>query len=166
MQTKNLIQTQANVIKITGLTKGSVVKKVEDSSYGDNIKYAVVLDIMNDGEKTFLELLEYTKSYNDIKGEIRVYSGDKELALFPTSVEEVKEYFEEATKRIEKDIETDKEDLQKKIASLEKAKEFISGELSKTLLEVSWEEMTQDEYKERKQLKEQKIKELELDLNN
>ena len=95
-----------------------------------------------------------------------MYSGDKELALFPTSVEEVKEYFEEATKRIEKDIETDKEDLQKKIASLEKAKEFISGELSKTLLEVSWEEMTQDEYKERKQLKEQKIKELELDLNN
>ena len=137
MQTKNIIQTQANVIKITSLVKGNVVKIIDDSSsYSTDIKYGVVIDLMNDGSKTFLEILEYKKSYGDVSAEIKLYSGDKELNLFPASVDEVKEYFETTLSYISKSIEQDKENLQKKINGFEKAKQFVSGELSKNLLDI------------------------------
>ena len=160
MQTKNIIQTQANVIKITSLVKGNVVKIIDDSSsYSTDIKYGVVIDLMNDGSKTFLEILEYKKSYGDVSAEIKLYSGDKELNLFPASVDEVKEYFETTLSYISKYIEQDKENLQKKINGFEKAKQFVSGELSKNLLETSFVEMTQADFDAKKMEREKLLSE-------
>ena len=160
MQTKNIIQTQANVIKITSLVKGNVVKIIDDSSsYSTDIKYGVVIDLMNDGSKTFLEILEYKKSYGDVSAEIKLYSGDKELNLFPASVDEVKEYFETTLSYISKSIEQDKENLQKKINGFEKAKQFVSGELSKNLLETSFVEMTQADFDAKKMEREKLLSE-------
>ena len=160
MQTKNIIQTQANVIKITSLVKGNVVKIIDDSSsYSTDIKYGVVIDLMNDGSKTFLEILEYKKSYGNVSAEIKLYSGDKELNLFPASVDEVKEYFETTLSYISKSIEQDKENLQKKINGFEKAKQFVSGELSKNLLETSFVEMTQADFDAKKMEREKLLSE-------
>ena len=62
MQTKNIIQTVANVIKITSLKKGDVVKMIESGYSSPESYFAVVLDLLNDGENTYIELLKYKKN--------------------------------------------------------------------------------------------------------
>ena len=158
---KNLIQLNANVIKITNLKKGDVFKRIDDNYSTPEVKYGVVLDLMNTGEKSFIEVLEYTKSYREIKGEIKVFGGEKDLSIFPCSIGEIQEYLKDAIKSIEKDIEEKKEELQKNIEANEKAKQFVSGELSKTLTLLEFKEQTTQEYKEEKRLKEERIKQLE-----
>ena len=161
MQTKNLIQTTANVIKITNLKKGDVVKMIADGGYSSpEIFYAVVLDLLNDGENTFIEMLQYKKNYSSVKAEIKLFKGTDDISLFPTTTDEVKEYFESAIKQTEDDIEFKKEELQKKIDGLEKAKEFASGELSKKLSEVEYSEMQQEKYDAIKAEKQERLKEL------
>ena len=66
MKTKNIIQAQANVIKITSLVKGDTVKIIKSEYSSNEIRYGVVIDLMNDGTKTFIEMLEYQESYNDV----------------------------------------------------------------------------------------------------
>lgn len=152
MQTKNIIQTQANVIKITSLVKGNVVKIIE-KEYSDTYKtcYGVVLDLLNSGTKTFIEILKYEKSYGDIKAEIKTYSGTDDLTLFPATVEDVKAFFSDIIEKLEADINQEKTKLQEKIEAVEKAKKFASGELSKTLSEPEFTDMPQKEFDEKKQ---------------
>ena len=59
MHTKQIIQASANVIRITNLRKGDVYKRIDDSSYGDKVHYGVVLNLYNNGEKTYIETIEY-----------------------------------------------------------------------------------------------------------
>lgn len=160
MKTQNVIQTVANVIKITSLKKGDVVKMIESTYSTPESYYAVVLDMLNDGEKTYLELLKYKKSYNSVNAEIKLYEGTTDISLFPTSIEELKEHFGDCIKSIEREIIDDKEKLQKKIESLEKAKEFTSGELSKTLSEVEYSEIEQSKFIQLQREKQEKLKAL------
>ncbi len=152
MQTKNIIQTQANVIKITSLVKGNAVKIIE-KEYGDTYKtsYGVVLDLLNSGTKTFIQILKYEKRYNDVKAEIKTYSGEDDLTIFPASQDEVKDFFDNSIARIEESIEEDKKKLQEKIEAVAKAKAFVSGELSKTLSEPEFKEMSQQEFNSKRQ---------------
>lgn len=161
MKTQNVIQTVANVIKITSLKKGDVVKMIESSSYSSpESYYAVVLDMLNDGENTYLELLKYKKSYGDVDAEIKLYKGTDDISLFPTSIEEIKEHFEDCISKIEKGIEDDKEKLQKKIEGLNKAKDFISGELSKNLTVVEFSEIEQSKFLQIQREKQEQLKAL------
>lgn len=149
MQTKHLIQTSANVISITNLVKGNVVKIIEDRYSEPEISYGVVIDLMNTGSKTFIEMLVYKKSYSSVDAKVQVYSGEKDINFFPADPNEVKEYLNETLESIQMSIKQDKENLQKKIEAYEKAKEFVSGELSKKLLETSFVEISQVEYDKR-----------------
>lgn len=161
MQTKSIVQASANVIRIVNLKKGDVYKRIEDSSYGNaNIHYGVVVDLFNDGSKTFVEALEYTKSYSDVNAEIKVFGGDKDISIFPTDIEEVKNYFASAINSVEEDISKKKIELQKTIEACEKSKQFVSGELSKQLTELDFETLSQREYNQIQKDKEDKIKEL------
>lgn len=161
MKTQNVIQTTANVIKITSLKKGDVVKMIESSSYSSpESYYAVVLDMLNDGENTYLELLKYKKSYGDVNAEIKLYKGTDDISLFPTSIEEIKEHFEDCISKIEKGIEDDKEKLQKKIEGLNKAKDFVSGELSKNLTVVEFSEIEQSKFLQIQREKQEQLKAL------
>lgn len=161
MQTKSIVQASANVIRIVNLKKGDVYKRIEDSSYGDaKIKYGVIVDLFNDGEKTFVEALEYTKSYSDVNAEIKVFSGDKDVSIFPTTIKEVQEHFESSIQSIEQEIEKDKVKLQEKIEACNKSKEFIAGETSKKLTELDFETATQAEYNQSEREKEEKIRQL------
>lgn len=162
MQTKNIIQATANVIKITNLKKGDVVKKISTRYQEAEISYAIVLDMMNDGENTFIEMLEYEKSYSDIKSTIKVYKGGDDLSIFPADIEEVKEYMQDTLKSIEQKIEDKKEELQKLISGLGKAKEFISGELSRELSSPEYKELTQKDYDQHKEDREARLKEFQV----
>ena len=161
MQTKNIIQSSVNVIRLINLKKGDVFKKISTESYSDGISYNVVVDLFNDGEITSIEVLEYKKSYSDIEAKTKIYSGTDDISIFPATIEEVSEYFDKAIKKIEEDIENKKIELQKEMICLEKAKGFVKGELSKKLTLAEFKEMPQLEYNEEKKVKEEKLKELQ-----
>lgn len=141
METKHLIQSQAVAIKITTLAKGNVVKLIDEQYSDIKIKYAIVLELFNDGTKTFIQLLEYSKSYRSISAEIKVYGGDKQLNLFPADPEEVKTYFADAESEIQKEIKDKQEEIKKLHDTLDKTQQFITGELAKTLTKVDFEEV-------------------------
>lgn len=147
MQTRNLIQAQANVIKITSLVKGNVIKILE-KEYQDTFKthYGVVIDLLNSGKDSFVTLLTYEKSYGELKAKIVTYSGKTDLNIFPADPQEVKDYFADTIKQVESDVKKKQKELSDLKDGLEKAREFVSGELSQKLLATSFEEISQVEY--------------------
>ena len=152
MEVRTIIQSQANVLRVTSLKIGNVVKIVETKYSEPEIRYAIVLDLLNSGKETFVQFLIYTKSYNSVTAEMKTYSGSKDLSLFPATVDEVSCYFKDTVKQLESDIAKSKKDLQEKIESVEKVKQFADGELSKKLSEASFEELTQAEYENKLKL--------------
>ncbi len=161
MKTQSIIQSSVNVIKLVNLKKGDVFKIIEVTSYNNNgITYNVVTNLYNDGEDSFIEVVQYTKSYSDINAEIKVFSGSDNISIFPCEIKEVEEYFGSAIKSIEQDINKKKKELQSEIEALARSKEFVSGELSKKIQSAEFKEITQEEYQKEKALKEAKLKEL------
>lgn len=150
MQTKNLIQAATNVIKITRLQKGDVYKRVLNDAYKkEDVCFGVVIDILNDGEHTYLETLEYTKDYSNYpKAEVQIHSGDKDLALFPATVDEVRTYLKDSLVLLREQIQQDRKALDDKHRAANKAQEFVSGELSKTLAPTQYTELNSEPPKE------------------
>jgi hypothetical protein len=146
METKNLIQTTANVIRITNLKKGDCVKIIDSSYSTREVKFGVVIDLLNDGKNTFIEMLEYKKNYNDINVDYKVYKGDDDIAIFPTEIGEVEEYLNDSLKAMKNKIKEKNEELEKLNKGYVKAKDFVSGELQKKLTVVDYKEITQKEY--------------------
>lgn len=146
METRTLIQAQANVLRVTALKKGDVLKIVEKEYSAIESYYGVVIDLLNSGNESFIQILRYKKSYNDFTAEIKTYSGDKNLALFPTSVDEVKEHFDDVIKALESEFIKKRKELEKNQEALQSIKEFVNGEKSKKLTDSSFVEITQEQY--------------------
>jgi hypothetical protein len=157
MQTKTMIQAQANVIKITSLKKGDVVKMIEKEYSSHDVYYGVVLDLLNSGNECFIQILRYKRSYSQIDGQIKTYSGKEEMALFPATVEEVKDHFKEAVEYAKRSVKKKQEELMQEEKALATALEFTTGELAKSLHDASFTEMTQVEFNQKKEA----LKELE-----
>lgn len=149
METRTLIQSQANVLRVTALKKGDVVKLIEKEYSSNEIYYAVVIDMLNTGKDTFLQLLQYKKQYGDITALIKTYDGSKDIALFPATIAEVQEHFQSAIKSMKQKIEDKKKELHKEQEALIKLESFTEGELSQKLTEASFEEITQEAYNKR-----------------
>jgi hypothetical protein len=146
MQTKNMIQASANVVKITRLSIGDVVKLVEEGYSEPEIYYGVVVDLLNGGEKSFVQIMRYKKSYGAVSCDIKTYSGDKDLTLFPATVEEVQEHLQAVIDRLRNDIKEEEKKLSERKLALHKAEEFVSMETSRKLTSSSFKEITQAEY--------------------
>lgn len=162
MQTKSLIQANANVIKIVNLKKGDVYKRIEERYSNDyEVRYGVVQNIYNDGENTHIETLEYNKSFSDISVNLRVFSGKQDLSIYPVSIEEISEHFESMILKMEKGIVESEEELAKKKKALSDGRKFVSGEMAKELSVIEYKELSQGEYNEEKKQKEEAIKALQ-----
>jgi hypothetical protein len=150
MQTKNLVQTSANVIRIINLKKGDIYKRYEDSTYSSGVYYGLVKDIKNNGEQTFIEAIEYKKTYSDISAELKVYSGEKDLAIFPATLDEVKDEFVSVVEKLEEEISTKKKEIANKEKCILDTNKLLSGELSKIVQSAEFKEMTQAEFNQKK----------------
>ena len=56
MQTKQIVQSSANVIRITKLVKGDIYKRFEQNS--DDTYFGIVTDVLNDGINTIITATE------------------------------------------------------------------------------------------------------------
>jgi hypothetical protein len=66
----------------------SLYKRFDDSSYSKDVKFGIVKSVYNDGEKTYVEAVEYKKSYKDPEASIYIIRGDNDVSIFPASLEE------------------------------------------------------------------------------
>lgn len=161
MQTKNIVQASANVVRITNLQQGDIYKRFDDSGYSRTTMYGVVKAIYNDGEKTFVEAVEYKKSYRDLEASLYVMRGDNDVSIFPATLEEIQEEFDSAEKGIEQAISDKREEILKLEKALDTTKQLISGELQKQLQQPVFKEMTQAEYNAKIRERERQALELE-----
>lgn len=149
MQTKTLIQTQANILKITSLKKGDVVKIIEDSSYGSpTVYYCIVIDLMNVGSESYIQVLRYKHEYSSLSCELKLYKGTENLHLFPAKVTDLKDYFSNTVLAMRQKIEEKEKSLREEKVAFDKLKDFVSGNLSRKLTEVRYDIITQYDYNE------------------
>ena len=154
MQTKTLIQASANILRITELQKGCTVKVIK-KEYNDNkMFYGIVTDLLNSGEKSFIEILLFEKSYGELKGKVELYEGNTDIALFAATVEEIESSLKDSLESLQRQINKDEQDLRNKKIAYEKAEQFVSGSMQKQLQSTSFEEVTTEQYlQEEKQKK-------------
>ena len=145
MITKQAIQTQANVVRITSVVPGDVYKRFDDS-YDDRTYYGLVTAVHNDGEKTIIEATEYSVKYSSQDISLKIINGTKDYTIFPSSPEELNLELEKARKDQLRDIADAEEKIDKAKKMLKDVDALISGERQKTLKAMSYKEMTQDEY--------------------
>jgi hypothetical protein len=134
METKSIIQATANIIRITQLAKGNVYKRIEEQYSDVKIRYGVVINIFSDGQKAFIETVEYEKSYSGVsKGEIKVFAGDKDINICPCTPEDVQEHFGDAIRQLREEVETKRDELEKAEKLLVDAERFANGEMARNL---------------------------------
>lgn len=151
MNTKQVVQSSANVIRITNVAVGNLYKRFELEGYGsDETIFGIVNNIYNDGESTIIQATEYTAGYNNISVKFKNITSKKEVIIFPASIEEFQLEFDELKEKLQKDVETKKQEilnLQKQISDLGN---LISGETQKKLSAMSYFELSQKEYHDKK----------------
>lgn len=149
MNTKQAIQSTANVIRITSISAGDVYKRFEESSYDDRTYFGVVKAVHNDGEKTIIEATEYCYKYSSIDVSHKIISGTKDVTIFPSTPEELNLSLEEARKKLVKEIDDAEEKIAKNNQLIKEVDGLISGETQKSLKAMSYKEISQAEYQKR-----------------
>jgi len=160
METKNLVQTTANVIRVTNLKVGDIYKRYDDSSYSKKTYYGIVRTINNNGEKTYIEAVEYEYSYSSLSANFSVFGGDEDINIFPATIEEIKNEFGGAVTKLYKEIESKEDEIKDKRKCVAETELLLSGELQKTLQTAEFKEMTQGEYNTIKENKAQLLAQL------
>ena len=116
MQTQQIIQASANVIRITKLVKGNIYKRFEDGS--DRTYYGIVTDVLNDGINSIITATEYRKSWRDIEVEMKVIKGNKDVVLFPATIDELQMEFDSVGRM--------REDFVRQVLSLNTTHQLLS----------------------------------------
>lgn len=149
MQIKQAIQSSANVIRITNISAGDVYKRF-DSSYDDRVHYGVVRGVHNDGEVAIVEALEYTKQYGDLQINLKTIRGDKDFTLFPADPNELNVELESIVRKKDRDVQTKTQEIKKLEGEIAELKGIMSGDVLRDLKAMSYTELTQAAYNEKK----------------
>lgn len=131
MDVKTLINPSAKAIRVVDLQKGTVYKRiVKDYSDKYNIKYGVVLDILN-GSETFIDVVEVDKGYGEAKFDFTVLGDKSDLNIYPTTKEELASHFEGVEDSIKKSIEESKAEVVKKEEGLRMFQDLAKNRFAK-----------------------------------
>lgn len=144
MQTKQIVQASANVIRITNIQKGNLYKRFDES--GDYTYFGIVTDVLNDGNNTIITATEYRKSWSDMNVENKVIRGDKDFVMFPATLDDFQLEFQSVIKSKNKDIETYEQKIIESKKTIETTEKLLSGEMQKELSTPLFKEMSQDDF--------------------
>lgn len=151
METKQAIQSSAKVVRITSVSPGDVYKRF-DTSYEDRTYYGLVKAVHNDGEKAIIEALEFCYKYSSLDVSHKILNGSKDYTIFPSSPEELNFELDKARIRKIRSINEKEEEVKVLKREVEDIDKLISGETQKSLKEMSYKEITQSQFEERKKL--------------
>lgn len=150
MNTQQIVQTSANVIRIVNLRVGDIYKRYNDSAYDNSMFYGIVKSIDNNGEQTFITATEYKKSYSKIEASLFVIRGDKDVSIFPCSIDEIKQEFGNVVSGVEKEIENLQKSIAEKQQIIKDTTALLDGTLAQSLQTPEYRELTQSEYNTKK----------------
>lgn len=155
MQTQSIVQASANVIRIVNLRVGDIYKRYDDSSYSNSMYFGVVKSIDNNGEKTFIHATEYKKSYGSMTPSIYIIRGDKDVDIFPASLEDFKIEFQSVVSEAEKEIEKLQKQIKEKEQLIIDTQKLTDGTFSEVLQSPEFRELTQSEFNQKQLLAKQ-----------
>jgi hypothetical protein len=147
MQTKQAIQTSANVIRITSVSAGDVYKRF-DNDYDDRTYYGVIKAVHNDGINTIIEALEYCYKYSSIDIQHKIIRGEKDYVIYPSSPEELNLEFGKAIEEKERQIKARNNENEKDQKVIDDVQSIMAGDMQKKLKAMSYKELTQEQYNE------------------
>lgn len=147
METKQIVQTSANVIRITNIAAGNTYKRFE-KDYDDKTFFGVVRNVYNDGQNTVIEATEYRYTWRSIEVNHKVMQGAKDYILFPATLEEIQAEFGRVIKDKQEEIKTKTKEIEDAVKVIAFTEELISGEMQKKLSIPSFKEMPQSEFDE------------------
>jgi hypothetical protein len=151
MQTKQIVQASANVVRITNVSAGDVYKRFEQSSYSDSTYFGIVRNVHNDGENTVIECTEFRKSYSDLEMNYKVFTNKTEdLAMFPATPEELNMELSGIIENKEKQIQKKEKEIKKLVSEIGDLQKIESGEMMKGLKQMSYKELSQHDYEQKK----------------
>jgi hypothetical protein len=108
MEVKNLVRGTAQVITITELAVGDVVKMVEEGSYdAPKMKFGVVTDVLNNGEESVIELTFVGKSYATpaIESRIITHSNQSKFQIYPATPHAFRDHCKQCVGAMEEEID-------------------------------------------------------------
>lgn len=133
MNIQNLVKASAVVVKITQLEKGNIFKYVKEDYGSPTLRYGIVLDILNNGEKAYIQILSINKEYSSISMNYELLGEDSKINLFPAVPEDLQGEYEEIIAKLKKDNEEATEKITKNIRTID----FLQGSLTKQLGEIT-----------------------------
>jgi len=116
MKVSTLIQPQAEIVKVVTLRPGDVYKRLQEGGQfggSDEIKYGVVTDVLGNGESSAISAIEYSSSYSGVTVEPKVFSGGRDIAIFPAQPIEFAEHMDGLVDALDRKIESLENDLAK-----------------------------------------------------
>lgn len=133
MNTANFVTASAIITRVTELKKGDVYKRLDDgSSYSEEkVLYGIVTDVLYNGEDAAIQSMEFKPGYRELDVDFKVFSGGKDIKVFPAEQSELSSYLSSVVESIEHDIKSKKDELLKAEEKLVNAKEIVSGQLVK-----------------------------------
>ncbi len=149
MNVKQAIQSSANVVRVTNISAGDVYKRF-DPSYDDKVHYGVVRNVHNDGETAIVQAVEYTKSYSGLDINFKTIRGDKDYTLFPAEPEELNVELSDIVTKKERTIREKQSDIAKLETEITELKGIMSGDILRELKAMSFKELSQAEYQQKK----------------
>lgn len=150
MQTQSIVQASANVIRIVNLRVGDIYKRYNDSSYDSSMFYGIVKSIDNNGEKTFIHAVEYKKSYGAMTASMYVIRGDKDVDIFPATLEDFKTEFQSVLTETEKEIEKLEKQITEKKQVIKDTQALVDGTFCTVLQTPEFKELTQNDFDQKR----------------
>ena len=135
----NLVKSSCEIVRVTSLKKGDVVKLLEDSSYSTELKFGIVQDVLNNGEKSVIQLLTLKNSYGDLDLELKTFTDKKELTVFPATTDELKSQFSGDLESAKRKVDEAKNTYLRKNEAYQIAEKLISGKMSLELTNSQFE---------------------------
>jgi hypothetical protein len=146
MNTKNIIQASANVIRITSVKVGDIYKRFDDQY--DYTYFGIVKNVWNDGVSAIIESVEYRYSYSSIDVQYKILKGTKDYTIFPATLEDLQNEFAGCIAKKEKEIEEYKEKIITNEKLIIETQKLLSGEMQKELNPMAYKTLTQGEFDE------------------
>jgi hypothetical protein len=130
VQTTNLVQASADVVRITTLTAGDVYKRFDTPSYGGpDLLFGVVQDVLNNGTTVVITAVEYSNQGVSVVAKMKVFGPGTDLALFAATPAEVGAHLGEVLKAANYAVV----DAEKSLAAARAARDGVRAALARSL---------------------------------
>lgn len=137
MNVQNYVRGAAELARIVELHRGDCYKRMKETHSSDEMVYGIVTDVMDNGEKTALQTMEFATSYGTMTTTFETFGGGRDVALFPAEPSELNTYLADVEERQERSVETAQNKVNAEKLTLEGIRNIKNGDLIAQLRRAS-----------------------------